>query len=93
MKIFMYFVLIELFAFSTLVYSESWRDSNGRPCYDVNVQINRDNMANVRQNCDVNISRTAQAGKNNSANTSQSGNTNSNQVRQYEFNAVQRRDW
>jgi len=89
MKSIIKIISIILLSISVNVYSSD--NNSGRPCYDVNVQINRDNQARVKQDCDINISRTAQAGQNNSASTVQQGNINSNEVRQYEFNAAPRR--
>ena len=56
-----------------------------RPCFEVNIQNNKENRSNVEQHCDRNTNRTVQAGKNNSAHTVQSGDTNNNKVRQYQY--------
>lgn len=82
--------LIIIFSmFSAIAYSAD--NNSGRPCYDVNIQIDQNNRSNVKQDCGINVSRTAQAGQNNNANTAQRGNVNNNEVRQYEFNAASRR--
>ena len=68
------------------VYSQAARDNSGRPCVDVNVQVDRNNQgnrANVQQDCGSNYSATSQAGHNNDARTEQSGDTNVNTVRQF----------
>ena len=68
------------------VYSQAARDNSGRPCVDVNVQIDRNNQGNradVQQDCGRNYSATSQSGYNNEARTEQSGNINSNTVRQF----------
>jgi len=81
------FILFSVSGFFNHAYGES----NTRPfCYDVNVQINPENQANVKQNCQQNYSRTSQAGNSNSAYTEQKGNDNSNSVRQYQYNASPR---
>lgn len=67
------------------------RDNSNRPCYDVNIQIDQRNRANVDQDCWRNDSRTMQAGQNNEAMTRQSGDINTNTVRQYEYDAAPRR--
>lgn len=72
-------------------YAQVPRDNSDRPCFDVNVQIDKNTKSNVQQNCGSNYSRTSQAGQNNEATTRQSGDVNSNEVRQEGFNAQSRR--
>lgn len=98
MKIFSSFLAAVLLVTGTVAYSQTQReddqtqrDNSGRPCYKVNVQINRNNRANVKQNCGYNDSRTMQAGQNNEAATTQKGEENTSEVRQYEYNGPQRR--
>ncbi len=55
------------------------------PCYRVNIQNDRVNQTDVRQDCDMNFSRTVQAGTENRASTIQTGDVNSNKVRQYQY--------
>lgn len=91
MRIILYFATFMLIGASALADTPIPRDSNGRPCYEVNVQINRNNRTNVKQNCGYNDNRTMQAGQNNDATTTQKGEVNTNEVRQYEYNGAQRR--
>lgn len=53
------------------------------PCFHVSVQNDRHNQSSVRQTCDMNFSRTVQAGETNQADTFQSGYLNDNKVRQF----------
>lgn len=91
MKLLCCILTVGLLAPSVVAYSQEPRDNNGRPCYDVNIQINRNNRANVRQNCAYNDSRTMQAGQDNDASTAQKGDVNNNEVHQYEYNGAGRR--
>jgi hypothetical protein len=72
-------------------YSQVARDNSNRPCFDVNVQIDKNNQSRVQQDCGRNYSRTMQAGQNNETQTIQRGDVNDNQVRQYGFEAQSRR--
>lgn len=53
------------------------------PCFHVSVQNDRHNQSSVRQTCDMNFSRTVQAGETNQSETFQSGYLNDNKVRQF----------
>ena len=55
------------------------------PCFNVQIQNERNNHSSVRQNCDRNFSRTVQAGHDNRAETIQTGRVNDNKVRQYHY--------
>ncbi len=55
------------------------------PCYRVTIQNERVNQAVVEQRCEMNFSRTVQAGERNSTVTIQSGDVNNNRVRQYQY--------
>jgi len=91
MKIALYsFVAILSSVTTMLAYGQSEHDNSGRPCYDVNVQIDQNNRSDVKQDCGMNYGRTAQAGKNNEATTNQRGDVNNNSTRQYEYNAPSR---
>ncbi len=75
---------------STAVVAQPARNTQGNPCYDVNIQMNPENRAQIEQECERNFSRTMQAGQNNTAITTQSGDINSDAVRQYGFDVQQR---
>lgn len=86
MKTIPYLLTLALLIPAASAYSQVARDSSGRPCVDVNVQIDRNgqgNRANVQQDCDYNHSATSQAGRHNEARTEQTGNENTNTVRQF----------
>jgi hypothetical protein len=55
------------------------------PCFNVQIQSERNNHSSIRQNCDMNFSRTVQAGHYNRAETIQNGRINDNKVRQYQY--------
>lgn len=57
------------------------------PCFGVTIQNDPANEADVRQNCDRNVSRTVQVGARNRAQTTQTGSANNNKVRQYHFDS------
>lgn len=88
MKKSLYFLPVMLLAMGASAQAQG--DNSNRPCFDVNVQINPDNKANVKQKCGSNYSRTMQAGSNNEATTQQKGKVNDNAVHQYEYNAAPR---
>jgi hypothetical protein len=67
-------------------------DRGHRPCYRVTIQTDRVNESELRQNCDRNVSRTAQVGARNRAQTVQRGSVNNNKVRQYNFDGFRRFD-
>lgn len=54
------------------------------PCFHVSIQNDARNHSSLRQHCDMNFSRTVQAGQHNEAETVQHGYVNSNKVRQYQ---------
>ncbi|TVP79344.1 hypothetical protein [Thioalkalivibrio sp.] len=62
------------------------------PCFNVQIQNERDNHSSVRQNCDMNFSRTVQAGHYNRAETIQKGRINDNKVRQYQYGSFRSLD-
>lgn len=67
------------------VYAGSGPDRTHGPCFRVTIQNDRVNESEVRQNCDRNVNRTAQAGGRNRAQTVQMGGVNDNKVRQYHY--------
>lgn len=71
-------------------YGGSVPDRTHGPCFHVNIQNDRMNESDVRQNCDRNYSRTVQAGAQNRAQTIQTGSINNNKVRQYRFDGFRR---
>ncbi|WP_295405579.1 hypothetical protein [uncultured Thiocystis sp.] len=91
MKTLLSLLVLGLTLSSASVYSQAARDNSNRPCFDVNVQIDRNNRSNVDQDCGQNYSRTMQAGQNNEATTYQSGDVNDNKVRQYGQDGPSRR--
>lgn len=72
-----------------LAHGETTQERIEKPCFSVNIQNDRVNNATVHQNCDLNFSRTVQAGANNTAVTVQSGQLNSNKVRQYWYDRME----
>lgn len=72
-----------------LAYGEPNKDQIQKPCFSVNIQNKHVNDATVRQNCDLNFSRTVQAGAQNTAVTVQSGQVNSNKVRQHWYDRME----
>lgn len=62
-------------------------------CYRVTIQADRVNEADVQQDCDRNVSRTAQVGAWNRTQTVQTGRVNSNGVRQFHFDGRKYFDW
>jgi hypothetical protein len=78
-------VSILLFLMVPLAQADGGRDRTQGPCYSVNIQNDRVNQSDVKQDCEMNFSRTVQAGKDNRAATIQTGDVNSNKVRQYQY--------
>ena len=78
-------VAMALLAATPLAYGGPAAERTDRPCFQVNVQNDRHNEANVQQNCDRNFNRTVQAGARNEAQTIQHGRVNNNTVRQYSY--------
>jgi hypothetical protein len=76
---------ILLFSIVPLAQADGGRERTQGPCYSVNIQNDRVNQSDVEQDCDMNFSRTVQAGKENRAATIQTGDVNSNKVRQYQY--------
>lgn len=62
------------------------------PCFNVQIQNERHNQSTVRQNCDMNFSRTVQAGLHNQAETIQRGRVNDNKLRQYQYGSFRFHD-
>ena len=83
MKILFLSVGFVLMVSAPLAYSEPARDRTQGPCFKVTIQNDPVNTADVRQDCDRNVSRTVQAGHENHAQTVQTGRVNDNKVRQY----------
>ncbi|AHF00022.1 hypothetical protein [Thioalkalivibrio paradoxus] len=65
-------------------FGDTPRERSHGPCFNVTVQGDRVNDARIRQDCDMNFSRTVQAGQHNSVETVQTGRINDNKVRQYQ---------
>jgi hypothetical protein len=76
---------ILLFSSMPLAHADSGRDRTQGPCYSVNIQNDRVNQSDVEQDCEMNFSRTVQAGKENRTTTIQTGDVNNNKVRQYQY--------
>lgn len=76
---------ILLFSFVPLAQADGGRDRTQGPCYSVNIQNDRVNQSDVQQDCEMNFSRTVQAGRENRAATIQTGDVNNNKVRQYPY--------
>lgn len=76
---------ILLFYFVPLAQADGGRDRTQGPCYSVNIQNDRVNQSDVQQDCEMNFSRTVQAGRENRAATIQTGDVNNNKVRQYQY--------
>lgn len=85
MKSYILMMGLVLIAAIPVTHADSTKDQAARPCLSVNVQNETTNRASVQQNCDRNINRTVQAGKNNAAITVQSGDVNDNKIRQYQY--------
>lgn len=78
---------IVLLAAMPFAHGGSAPDRTHGPCFRVTIQNDRVNEADVRQNCDRNVSRTVQVGARNRAQTVQTGSVNNNKVRQYHFDS------
>ncbi|WP_006786080.1 hypothetical protein [Thiorhodospira sibirica] len=76
MKILTSICILLLLAASSVAYAQARFDSMGRPCIDASVQGDNTNKSHIQQDCDVNISRTVQAGQSNEAATQQHGQVN-----------------
>ncbi|RKT43076.1 hypothetical protein BDD21_0386 [Thiocapsa rosea] len=76
---------ILLFSLVPLAQADAGRDRTQGPCYSVNIQNDRVNQSDVQQDCEMNFSRTVQAGKVNRTTTIQTGDVNNNKVRQYQY--------
>jgi hypothetical protein len=76
---------ILLFSLVPSAHADTGRDRTQGPCYSVNIQNDRVNQSEVKQDCEMNFSRTVQAGKDNRAATIQTGDVNNNKVRQYQY--------
>jgi hypothetical protein len=76
---------ILLFSLVPLAHADSGRDRTQGPCYSVNIQNDHVNQSDVKQGCEMNFSRTVQAGKENRTTTIQTGDVNNNKVRQYQY--------
>ena len=73
-------------------YAGANDDRTHGPCFNVQIQNERNNHSSVRQNCDMNFSRTVQAGHHNRAETIQNGRVNDNKLRQYQSGSYRNRD-
>jgi hypothetical protein len=81
-------ILTMSIALSTLLPlapAASASDPTPGPCLHVQIQNERNNQSSVRQECEINVSRTVQAGETNHAQTLQTGRVNDNKVRQYQY--------
>ena len=76
---------IVLLASVPFAYGDSAARRVDDPCFRVTIQNDSVNQSNVRQDCDRNVNRTVQAGKENWARTVQTGEVNDNKVRQYSY--------
>lgn len=76
---------LALIALAATAHADPARDPSQSPCFEVNIQNDRDNRASVDQDCRMSYSRTVQAGQTNSAHTVQTGEINNNRVRQYQY--------
>ncbi|NCC23511.1 MAG: hypothetical protein EOM26_13865 [Alphaproteobacteria bacterium] len=85
MKTSIFWVGIPLFLMVPLAQADGGRDRAQGPCYSVNIQNDHVNQSDVQQDCDMNFSRTVQAGTDNRASTIQTGDVNNNKVRQYQY--------
>ncbi|GEM_PF-912734 len=72
-----------------LAYGDTIHNRTRGPCFQVTIQADPVNHAQVEQNCDWNYSRTVQAGRENQAHTVQTGEVNNNKVRQYQYDMSQ----
>lgn len=86
-------VSLVLFASIPAAYADSQRDHESRPCFRVNIQNHSVNTARIRQSCDMNFSRTMQAGRENRTYTVQTGRVNDNKVRQYQYDTTRYFHW
>ncbi|WP_296810841.1 hypothetical protein [Thiocapsa sp.] len=76
---------ILLFSLFPLAQADGGGDRTQGPCYSVNIQNDRVNRSDVQQDCEMNFSRTVQAGMENRTSTIQTGDVNNNKVRQYQY--------
>jgi hypothetical protein len=76
---------VALLASTPFAFGSTPGERTHGPCFNVSIQNDRTNESTVRQNCDMNFSRTVQAGQYNRAETIQSGIVNDNKVRQYQY--------
>jgi hypothetical protein len=83
---------IMLLASAASVYGDPVRDRMQSPCFNVSIQNERVNESEVHQDCNVNFSRTVQAGQHNQAATIQTGDINNSKVRQYQYDHLRYRD-
>jgi hypothetical protein len=82
-----------LFAALPIAHGGPAIDRGHSLCYRVTIQTDRVNESDVHQDCDRNVSRTAQIGAWNRAQTRQIGRINSNGLRQYHFDSRRYIDW
>jgi hypothetical protein len=78
-----------LLALPVAVTAEPAERTHG-PCFHVSIQNDERNHSSLRQNCDMNFSRTVQAGQHNEVESIQRGYVNSNKVRQYQSPSYRR---
>jgi hypothetical protein len=81
---------LSLLLASPLAFATAPGERTHGPCFHVSVQNDTRNHSGLRQNCDMNFSRTVQAGQHNEAETVQHGYVNSNKVRQYQSPSYRR---
>ena len=81
---------LSLLLASPLAFATAPGERTQGPCFHVSIQNDARNHSSLRQNCDMNFSRTVQAGQHNEAETLQYGHVNSNKVRQYQSPSYRR---
>jgi hypothetical protein len=93
MKTFIISTGLMLFAAMPIAHGGPAIDRGLSSCYRVTIQTDRVNESNVHQECERNVSRTAQVGARNRAQTHQTGRFNSNGVKQFHFDSRRYFNW
>ncbi len=76
---------VVILALGSFTFGATASERTHGPCFNVQIQHERINQSNVRQDCDINVSRTVQVGQQNESNTQQRGARNDNKVRQTQY--------
>lgn len=76
---------VAILALGSFTFGATAGERTHGPCFNVQIQHERINQSNVRQDCDINVSRTVQVGQHNESNTQQTGARNDNKVRQTQY--------